>query len=262
MVVFTVVNMNYVQLGLAWGRRLREASGAEPVFICSESSVAEVLTGQGFSCRITAPERPLSGSAKTEFPRSTFASDEAAYTVSMKMTAALDYLQRGQSVLFSDVDAIWFRDMIPDLLALDVDLAFQPGSFPAEAKSAWGFTVCNGFLYLRPTEAVLGLVRAAIREFDGSDQRTFNNILLRDFDIVWERRPEAWEHCRIEGGWTEPVMGRSRRTGMRLAALPHALYQRHGTYPGCWRHSVICHPNSPKDADRKFAILRDLGIDI
>jgi hypothetical protein len=260
--IFTVVNAAYMHLGEAWARKVCKVAGLDPTFVCTDTISYAYLSGLGFSCTLGVSDRPRSQTGKTDYPASTFPSDEASFTVSQKLTTALSYLQQGQSVIFSDVDAIWIRNPVPDLLKIDCDLSFQPASFPAEAKAAWGFAVCTGFFHLRPTPPVILLVQASIRRFDGSDQRSVNLSLLENFDIAWESRPKGWEHGRVEGGWVTPISGECRRTGMRLAALPHAYYQRHGTQAATWRHSFVLHPNSPKDAESKFRVLRDLGVDI
>ncbi|MDO6575523.1 hypothetical protein, partial [Staphylococcus pasteuri_A] len=80
------------------------------------------------------------------------------------------------------------------------DLAFQPGSFPNEAKEAWGFAVCTGFFYMRPCTATRRIAERVQQRFDGSDQRTLNAVLLDEFDITWSNRPSGWETCLEDGG--------------------------------------------------------------
>ncbi|SFA85033.1 Nucleotide-diphospho-sugar transferase [Poseidonocella pacifica] len=142
--------------------------------------------------------------------------------MSLKLIEALDRIRDGVPVIYSDVDAIWRQDPIAQILTLDVDFAFQPASFPQSTKQAWGFSVCTGFFFMRPCAAVETLLHAAVERFDGSDQRTINEVLLSDFDVDWAERPAGWRRCSLEGGWTAPILGECRKTGLRLAALPHS----------------------------------------
>lgn len=261
-VIFTVIDESYADLGRAWALSVRRASGMEPVFICSDRRAFEMLSGSGHVCEDASGGQPMSRTGKSRYPDSTFPNDQASFTNSLKMTTALAHLRQGRSVLYSDVDAIWLRDPVDDILRDEADMAFQPGSFPEEAKTAWGFSVCMGFFFMRPGAALVDLLETSIRRFDGSDQRGLNLSLLEGFDLRWESRPANWEHGRIEGGWTRSVAGRCGRTGLRLSALPHAYYQRHGTRPETLGHAYICHPNSPKDPAAKIRILRELGIDL
>lgn len=260
--IFSVVDETYADLGRAWARSVRKATGMEPVLICSDARSFALLSDSGHLCEDASPDEPMSRTQKTHYPDSTFPNDHASYTNSLKMISALSYLREGRSVLYSDVDAIWLRDPVADILRNEADMAFQPASFPEEAKAAWGFTVCMGFFFMRPGEAMVDLLEASIRRFDGSDQRGLNQTLLESFDLRWDTRPAGWEHGRVGDGWTNSVMGRCRKTGLRLAALPHAYYQRHGTRPETLGHAFICHPNSPKDPAAKLRILRELGIEL
>lgn len=259
--IFTVINARYMRLGLAWAKHVVRVSGENPTFICSDHESRHFLSSNGFPCEARPSSTVLSMSKRTVFGESSFPDDDAAYTVSLKLAAAFEYLADGKSVLYSDVDAIWLRNPIDDLLRYDADIIFQPGSFPSDVKEKWGFAVCTGFFYMRPCNATRTLVEKAKVNFDGSDQRTLNRVLLREFDIIWDQRPEKWEICSLRRGWTSSIHGACSKSGLRLVALPHVYYQRHGTTPETCEHAIICHPNSPKDPVEKLKILQALGID-
>lgn len=258
--IFTVINEGYLRLGIAWAEGVRRVSRADPTFVCADRASLDVLQARGFECRDRQPEQVYSATGKTVFPGSSFPSDAAAYVASLKMASALDMLVEGRPVLFSDVDAIWLGDPLADIARLEADIVFQPASFPAAAKQAWGFAICTGFVAIRPSEPAIRLIRQARDRFDGSDQRTLNSLLLQEYDLSWAARPEGWESCELSGGWTEPLHGACRKTGLTLAALPHAFYQRHGTTPEACGHAVICHPNSPKDEAEKLKVLQGLDL--
>ncbi len=260
--IFTVINHEYAVLGWKWGVQVRKVSGMSPHFVCADRESYDFLDAKGFPCTLELSERQNSNMERVRYKDSTFPSDKAAFTVSLKLSAARKFLQANCSVIYSDVDAIWLKDPIEHVLTADADIAFQPGSFPVETKETWGFAVCTGFFYLRPTANTLELSRQVSAQFDGSDQRTMNNILMEQYEINWSRRPSEWENCSIENGWIEAVYGVCRRTGLELAALPHALYQRHATTKEACNHAIICHPNSPKDQASKIAVIEKLGINI
>lgn len=256
--VYTVINRAYLRLAEAWGESVRSASGLEPEFFCSDAESAEHLTQKGYRCHAEAPAAALSYAEKAEYAASSFPSDHAAYTVSLKFAAAARFLAEGEDCIFSDVDAIWLRDPMPWIEGQDADFAFQPASFPMENKRRWGFSVCTGFFYIRPAPATEALVKMTVDGFDGSDQRTLNRCLLHTLDVTWEKRPIMWEHG-AESGWSKPIRGHCASSGLKLLALPHSYFQRHCTTAADVGHAVICHPNSEKDEAAKISILTELG---
>lgn len=205
---------------------------------------------------------PLSATSCETYKGSPYPNDHAAYTNGLKIKAGYDALMEGESFIYSDLDALWLKDPRDMLNGLDVDLAFQPGSFPAIVKSLHGFAMCGGFFYMRPGSRSVALLEKVQRKMRGSDQLAFNLELMNSYDVEWEQRPEDWEHCRVEDGWTAPIMGRCRTTGLLLAALPHAFFQRHNLDRAGLDHCIICHPNVEKVQDSKFAAFARLGIEV
>ena len=255
--IFTVIDARYMRLGLAWARCAQEVSGRAPTFICADEVSCAFLQAEGFACLFRPPPVPLSPAGRQIYAASTFPNDAAAYTVTLKLAAALDFLDGGDAVLFSDVDAIWLKDPVGDILRQDADIVFQPASFPKAAKDRWGFAICTGFLFLRPCQATRQLAEAVIRRFDGSDQRTLNHVLLADFDIGWLRgqptgRPAA---SRVAGSTPSPdfapaPVGAWSRCPMSALSVTALVREP----------AAICHSNSPKDQEEKFRILDALGI--
>ena len=260
--LFTVISQEYASLGLAWASKVKEVTGIKPHFICSDEESSSLMKENGFSCT-TYPfaESDLLAKQKN-YGEIHFPNKKAVFTVSLKLAVAAEYLKAGYTVLYSDVDAIWLKDPLTALAPIDADFLFQPGSFPDKVKALWGFSVCTGFFLMRPSPQTIEFADAVHAKFDGDDQRTLNDVLRENYDLHWSLRPEGWEHCSLEDGWTKPVLGHCRRTGLTAAALAHSFYQRHGTQEDTCDHAIVCHPNSPKDEEDKFKILKELGIDL
>ncbi|WP_422040710.1 putative nucleotide-diphospho-sugar transferase [Roseibium sp.] len=259
-VVFTVVNNQYVRLAAAWATGVRESTGLDPLLICTDPASYRQLTKAGFRCDDQFVSSAYSDRKKTVWKNSGFDSDSATHAISLKFPSALSYLEQGQNVIFSDADAIWLKNPFPELPSTAFDLAFQPGSFPKGNKEAWGFAICTGFFALRANDATRRLCAELVDAFAGDDQICMNQHLLDNYDLEWEKRPEGWEHCDLETGWVTPVSGQSRLNGLKLAALPHAKFQRHGTNRDYVEHAIICHPNSPKSEKKKFKAFKQLSI--
>jgi len=260
--IFTVISEEYAKLGLAWGGQVTRLTGIVPHFVCSDAESLKIFTSAGFPCTPFLFESKRYHSSSEGYGDIHFPSEKAVFTVSLKFAVVSRYLKAGRSVFYSDVDAIWMKDPLPKLGNIDADFLFQPGSFPESVKKIWGFSVCTGFFFVRSNARTIPFSDAVHEKFDGDDQRTLNDILVKNYDIEWSSRPKNWEHCLLQDGWTEPVTGACRKTCFTAAALPHSFYQRHGTHQDMCGHAIICHPNSPKDQKEKFEILRELGIDL
>ena len=287
---YTVINDEYIKLGLAWGRLARQVSQVEPMFVCADRESAETLEAEGFECMRKPPETTLpalesewlawyfrifqfrgtephlSDIEKSRWGKSRFTSDKAIYTNFLKMVAAFEFLRAGHSILYSDVDAVWIKDPVPDVLRQDADIAFQPGSRTTDGDSRWPFNACAGFFYMRPCENTREIVRKLVYKFVngkcGNDQYILNQILRRYFAVEWPELPWNWDDCPLEGGWVKPVRAECRKTRMNLVALPHAYYQRFGMHPAAVKHAIVCHPTADKDQKSKLETLRSLGIDL
>lgn len=287
---YSVISKEYMKLGLAWGRQARQVSQVAPLFVCADRESAKSLEAEGFECICKPPDTTLpalqrewrawyswiikpretfpllSATEKSRWGKSRFKSDKAIYTNFLKMVAASEFLESGHPILYSDVDAVWIKNPIPDVLRQDADIAFQPGSIPADGASGWPFNACAGFFYMRPCAHTREIIDELLYKFIngkiGNDQYILNRILRRDRHVEWPDLPPNWDDCSLKGGWIEPLRAECRKTGMTLAALPHAYYQRLGTHPAAVKHAIVCHPTADKDQESKLETLMSLGIDL
>ena len=148
--VYSVVSLEYMQLGLAWGKRVEEVSDQKPIFVCSDSESFEFLNAHGFQCNFKPSAIPLSGTELSatgteRWKGGKFHSDKAVYTNALKFVMAAEFLKSGQSVLYSDVDAIWIRNPIPCVLEQNADIVFQPGHARKRKSHGWSIEACAGF---------------------------------------------------------------------------------------------------------------------
>ena len=78
-------------------------------------------------------------------------------------------------VLLCDLDAIWFRDPTPFMLAPGVDLVFTSGISPLKMLRAYGFTLCMGAASF--SSRTLGFLRATEARMLNGDQKAANDEL-------------------------------------------------------------------------------------
>lgn len=255
-VIFSVINNNYTLIAKEWARRVKKVSNKQVVFVCADKQSYDHLKSQGFECYDFRSEMSEN---KQRYLNTTFPNQHAAYTVSLKFKFAQYLVESGLDCIYCDVDAFWIRNPIPYLVR-QFSVAFQPGLFPKDPKEKWGFSACTGFIAFRSDKNVGDLLSKAISCFDGSDQAAFNQVMLDDCAISWEKKPNQWEHCGLTNGWVEPVLGRCSITELSFLALPHSYFQRHNTTVENCDHAIICHPNSPKNQSKKIKIFQSLGL--
>lgn len=302
LLIYSVVNLEYIQLGLGWGKRIKEICGKKPIFICSDAESFDILIAHGFPCIFEPPEVPLSADEKQRWTLKSFPSDNAIYTNALKWMAAEKFLESGHSVLYSDVDALWIRDPIPMVLQQNADFVFQPAFSREPKEHGWIFEICAGFFYLRPSyqtqliselvvsnlffgnESVINSKSSGLNLLEkissrkpsidtdifmpvrpqkhGCDQNLLNRILRRFCPVEWSFAPTNWEHCSMENGWKKPVSGLCRKTNMNFCALPHTYFQRQRTDAKAIKHAIICHPKAGHTQAQKLEKFMSLGIDL
>lgn len=258
--IYSVVNKSYLLLATEWASKVYATTGKSVLFSCADKESYAHLMKQSYACIDNSLPTELSSICTKVWPQSSFPSDHAAYTASLKFQTAVSILKSGQDCIYSDVDALWLKDPFPFLCALDFDMAFQVGSFPAAAKSLWGFSACSGFIAIHATSLATQALEKSILRLNGSDQVALNETLMNSYMINWYETPSNWEHCDLNNGWTSAITGQCQHTQLLLAALPHSLFQRHNTTIENCKHAIICHPNSPKNQNDKIRIMQSLKI--
>ena len=134
--------------------------------------------------------------------------------------------------IHSDTDAVWLANPIPKYAGNDFDLLFSQGTdMPHEALSAWGFVLCCGFFWARPTPATRKLFDAWINRSEAQfDDQIALNRLLVDKGTKWERGSAASyprKHRDVEFTcYTELIAGSCPSLGLRLGLFPHHAFPR------------------------------------
>jgi hypothetical protein len=138
----------------------------------------------------------------------------------------------GIDFIHSDVDAVWLRDPRKDFFSDGgPDLVISQGTvWPPDVHRQFGFVLCCGLFKLRSTPASRGLL-SELRVHvgtTGDDQISLNRLIA-------QRTPRwQWESAapfRVQGPGAEFLSAESTflgacADGLRLAILPHRLFQR------------------------------------
>ena len=92
-----------------------------------------------------------------------------------RMRVLIATLSVHSHVLLCDLDAIWFRDPTPFMLAPGFDLVFTSGISPLKMLRSYGFTLCMGAASF--SSRTLGFLRATEARMLNGDQKAANDEL-------------------------------------------------------------------------------------
>lgn len=97
-------------------------------------------------------------------------------------------VNRQNGCVFSDLDAIWKHDLRKEILDIcrKHDLVFSKVehslAWPQEIYCKTGFTVCMGWWFAKPTEAVASFLEDLCQNEEKDDQKAANKLLLSKID--------------------------------------------------------------------------------
>ena len=118
-------------------------------------------------------------------------------------------LQVNRTFIHSDIDALWRKNPVPYLMALNYSVVFSQGSIaPIKQWKTWGFVLCAGFSFARPSPFAVVLFESILAKLltlkstikaaagDSSDQDAVNQVHRPPGGRA---RGHWW--CRVRGHW-------------------------------------------------------------
>jgi hypothetical protein len=169
----------------------------------------------------------------------------------------------GIDFVHSDVDAVWMRDPRAAYLAdPETELTISQGTvWPPEVHQRFGFVLCCGLFRLRSTARTYRLLSELVSHvlYTGDDQVSLNRLVAARIPTWRMAREDVYY---IEGGGKRFLCSRSvihgvGNDGLRLALLPHHLFQRvaaPSTEP-----PYVLHLLTRKDPDAKLQEFANYG---
>lgn len=101
-----------------------------------------------------------------------------------------ELLHSGHGVILSDADALWIgdaREFYYKGIKDGSDIVASRATFPAEVQSAWGATLCMGFIAFQPSAANRALLGHVVHACGDrcDDQMVLNKVLLHSAQLRW-----------------------------------------------------------------------------
>jgi len=186
--------------------------------VCLDAKIASSLHDIGAPC-LTREHLRINSSGATDVGR----------LWQRRLQLALTLTSNGIGVIFSDLDAIWQGDATKFYHKHHASVIASRGSFPASAVTAWGASLCMGFITFKPTAGGVALLSELVDAcgITCNDQITINEILLTRARLRWSS--DRWPS--VPGLAHQPALVRHgqgvlRGTEVSITLLPDRLVDR------------------------------------
>jgi hypothetical protein len=267
---FAIVSREYVHTGLNWIHAMQSLGLKNFLIISCDSFTSDMLDERGIPNVLAVIDE---SAFDPSFVSTTGFSAKGLAVSAFKFPVAHFLVKAGYSVVLSDADAVWLRDPMPYLR--DADLAFQRIVYhPPAIATQWGFAACGGFISFRSgPRATAFLARCVDEQRSLFCDQVAINLALLEGDPDWRCEHPDWmlpargvryKTSDLEVAFgkcvTSSITGELRQGQLKVLALPHDRFWRHGWVNRSMQEMVVCHPNSPKDDLEKVKLLGSLGL--
>lgn len=178
-----------------------------------------------------------------------------------------DLSSRNAAFIHSDVDAIWKKDLrllIQQEPYADCDLVFSVGTiYPPRIWSKWGFVLCMGVFYARPSKQLAALFEELNSRIENSDQKPMN-ILINNSRPIW--KPNDVKRYQIKHPTkpgkicaypSTPITAMLQKRQMKIGVFPHYICSR---ITESERGEYVDHPFTPKVGREKIKAMNRLNL--
>ena len=169
----------------------------------------------------------------------------------------------GEEFIHSDIDAMWIRNPLQAGSARDSaeDLLFSQGTvWPPDIHDQWGFVLCCGWFWAKPSAAAQRFFEALETDVQrtGDDQVSVNRLLAAQ-QVRWSHSRQG-EYQRTFGDrdvqcWSHVIRGQAG--SLSIALLPQREFQR---LPDDPEQVVVKHYLTPKNCAQKLTAFRAWGL--
>lgn len=170
----------------------------------------------------------------------------------MRVRVIACLVEAGFHVIVSDSDALWLGDPWEDFNKSTVrnsSIVASRGESPRNLYHKWGWTMCMGFIFFRPTGAGMKLFlevfeRLVIRT--GDDQKALN-AAANELGVVWNSDSDMRYVASTEFG-TGNV---ENIDNFQITMLPHSRYARRCNSLPVSNLTIVAHCLAPKKGKSK-----------
>ena len=174
-------------------------------------------------------------------------------------------LADGEEFIHSDSDAIWLGNPLQQGTARHCkeDLVFSQGTvWPPDVHRHWGFVLCCGWFWARPTAAARAFFHALEQDVrvSGDDQLSVNRLLAAA-GLQWNTGISASYELQFRDRrvrcWPESLHATISAAPLLVALLPQREFQR---LPESSDRAIVKHYVTPKNCEQKLQVMRKFGL--
>jgi hypothetical protein len=244
--VVSFADSSYLPLLRLWLARLQQLNIARVRVFCLDSITYEWCESQ----RVAASRIRWSGDLRALWVQ--------------RIGVFRQLLAAGEEFIHSDIDAIWIKNPLQcgSASGCEQDLIFSQGTvWPPEIHDRWGFVLCCGWFWAKPSSATAAFFAALephVRA-SGDDQISVNR-LLAELGAQWSQCKSDYQLPfldRLVQCWSQPISASTGTGELSVALLPQREFQR---LPENSADAIVKHYLTPKNCQQKLAALRAYGL--
>jgi len=247
-VILVYASFSYRESLLNWLVNLKRTE-RDPIngvlLICLDEELRDFVTNLGWDCFLE--DFSQKGASDGTLDR-----DSVKSLWVVRVTHIRTLLDGGISVILSDTDAVWLKD-VTQFFSKDQDVVASKADFPY--KSPWGATLCMGLIFFRATPSVAHLATLALEQTKIflDDQIGFNNVLfsLKFSESSGQKLPFGRMLSPTGTSWANATFI-LQNSVVRVALIPHSVVPRSCKLiaEADWKHVAVghCHVNDGKPA--------------
>lgn len=263
-VIVTLVSKEYLNVAKLWLIHFNKLKIKQLIVVSTDIETSLYLDSLKIPNCLIVPNE-ISGDITKYKSRTGFTSKGLAITT-LKFPIVKLILKLGYDALLIDIDAIILKP-IPKKYFADIDIAFQRVVyFPETIAKVWSFTACSGFVFFRSSNNAINLVNSAIKiQKKTYDDQIALNVALWKSNVKWLKAQSVsnnLESKEREKYFTfnsnKTIYGIGVKTGIRLKALPPAMFWRNDIVPLEISKVILFHPNSEKIEVEKLKKLKPI----
>eukprot|EP00271_Cylindrocystis_brebissonii_P002251 TRINITY_DN126_c0_g1_i1.p1 TRINITY_DN126_c0_g1~~TRINITY_DN126_c0_g1_i1.p1 ORF type:complete len:877 (-),score=90.30 TRINITY_DN126_c0_g1_i1:489-3119(-) len=257
-ITLVAVSFSYANILMAFVCRLRKLGLADNLVIAAfDEEVYEFGVRRGLPIYFEAASLVLRFDMSVRV-KCYYRTDCFRQITKVKSRTVLSILEMGYSVLWTDVDVVWFSDPLPHLLSYGPDSLAIQSNEPDHTKAGTGIHRLNsGFYFARAEESTLEAFKSIVShaaKSRRSEQPSFYDVLCGSSG---ERVRAGEEVCVWTNGLRVVFLDRK----MYPNGAVHGLWDLTNTTEGCEALGcVILHNNwiAGQEAKEKRMVLQDL----
>lgn len=213
----------YRDVAVHWYNRMTTLGYTEHVVVATDPALADFLKDQSYRYEF-AKMMPMSEESSKLKPYPKKLRRYSEYLFARRWMYILEQLKQGTSILLTDVDNVFSRNMpMSEMESSEFDVfhAYET-KHPTKIFDQQGFVVCGGMGWFRANERTIKFLEVMVKSCGDycDDQVVLNQLLSSTLQIKWDKKTDAArtksDDQRFDGLLEKSITGVSDLTGHKI----------------------------------------------